>query len=81
MPEGAFNMSTQTLSDLLSVAQVADELNCSTDTVRRMIARGELRAFRYGSTSRLIRIDRRDLDRLRTPVTMISDVLGSGDAA
>ena len=43
-----------------------------------MIARGELRAYRYGP--RLIRIDPADLAALREPVTSLAD-LRIGDAA
>lgn len=62
----------------LTIAQVADELQSSPDTVRRMIARGELRAYRYGQ--RIIRIDRADLDKMRKPVTRVDEFMG-GDAA
>lgn len=62
----------------LTIPDVAKVLNCSTDTVRRMITRGELRAYRYGP--RLIRIDPADLAALREPVTSLAD-LRAGDAA
>lgn len=62
----------------LTVPDVAESLQCSTATVRRMISRGGLRAFRFPG-SRLIRIDPRDLDKIRKPVTRISE--GLGDAA
>lgn len=54
-------------SELVTVREAATYLNCSTDTIRRMIERGELPAWRYGP--RIIRIDRSDVDRLRHPVT------------
>jgi excisionase family DNA binding protein len=54
----------------LSITEVAHNLNCSDDTVRRMISRGELRAYRVGS-SRLIRIKRADLERAMRPVTRL----------
>lgn len=63
----------------LTVEQVAELLACKPVTVRRMISRGGLRAFRFPG-SRLIRIDPRDLDKVRKPVTRISAALG-GDAA
>lgn len=72
-------MSSSTLSLALSVAQVAAEIQCSPKTVRNMIARGELRAYRYGKTSRIIRIDRRDLERIKRPVTNLADLVGTGD--
>ncbi|KZE65742.1 hypothetical protein AWM60_10350 [Micrococcus aloeverae] len=62
----------------LTIPDVARALNCSPDTVRRMIARGELRAYRYGP--KLIRIDPADLAALREPVTSLAD-LRAGDAA
>ncbi len=51
---------------MLSVEQAAETLNCSTDTVRRMIANGKLRAFRVG---RLIRLRPEDLQKSLKPVT------------
>jgi excisionase family DNA binding protein len=56
----------------LTIQQVADELQVHTATVRRMISRGELRAYRYG-TSQVIRVDRADLNKLRRPVTTLAD--------
>ncbi|MPM60062.1 hypothetical protein SDC9_106909 [bioreactor metagenome] len=49
------------------MAQAAEWLQCSVFTIRRMIERGELRAYRYGP--RIIRVDLADLQRLRRPVT------------
>lgn len=69
---------TTSPGNLLSIEDVAQILACSTKSVRRLISRGDLPAYRYGP--RLIRIDPRDLDKLRQPVTRISEVLG-GDAA
>lgn len=43
----------------LSPSVIAEEWDCSTDTVLRAVQRGDLPAFRYG---RLIRIRRSDLD-------------------
>ncbi|GAA1859024.1 helix-turn-helix domain-containing protein [Myceligenerans crystallogenes] len=50
----------------LTIAQVAERLQCSPDTVRREIARGNLKAVRFG---RLIRIRESDLDRAQRAVT------------
>lgn len=61
--------ATTALSTYLTVAQTAQTLSCSTDTVRRMISRGELRARRFG---RLIRIAADDLGRAGRPVTSVS---------
>ena len=47
------------MADLLTVAEVADELRVSTMTVYRLIQRNELPALRIG---RSYRIDREDLD-------------------
>lgn len=66
--------------DFLTVEQAARLLQCQTKTVRRMISRGELRAFRPGK-ARLIRIARQDLERALRPVTNVADLVGAGDAA
>lgn len=50
----------------LTIAQVAERLQCSPDTVRREIARGRLKAIRFG---RLIRIRESDLARAQRAVT------------
>jgi len=68
----------KSVSDL-SLDQTAHELGCSRDTVRRMIARGELKAYRVGK--RLIRIRRRDLERAMRPVTRVDLVTAGGDSA
>lgn len=52
---------------LLTIPDVADYLACSPKTVRRMIADGKLKAYRYG---RLIRIHPRDAARAGKPVTI-----------
>ena len=51
-----------------SVRAGADQANVSTKTIRRLIARGELAAYRVGST-RSIKIDLDELDGLLRPVT------------
>lgn len=51
----------------LSLDAVAAELDISPHTVRRMIARGELKAVRVGK--RVIRVRRSDLERALQPVT------------
>lgn len=63
----------------LTIEDAADLLQCSSITIRRMISRGGLKAYRFPG-SRLIRIDPRDLDKVRKPVTRISEALG-GKAA
>lgn len=67
------SISLDDRDSMLSIGDAASLLACSSDTVRRMIARGELRAFRAG---RLIRIRRRDLERALRPVTKISSGYG-----
>lgn len=69
--------TTTPAATLYTVSGAAERLNVSTDTVRRMIARGELKAYRYGP--RLIRIDPADLEALRQPVTSLA-ALRAGDA-
>jgi excisionase family DNA binding protein len=61
---------------LETVSSAAEYLGVSTKTLRRMIARGDLRAFRMGS--RMIRVDRAELDELLRPIPTVG---GSGDAA
>lgn len=61
-------MSTAVADPLLTIDQAAERLNCSTDTIRRQIADGKLRAFRFG---RSIRIKPRDLERSLRPVTSL----------
>lgn len=67
-------------SDFLSIADAASPavLDCHPDTIRRMISRGELRAYRVG---RLIRIKRADLDKALKPVTNAADIRGGGRVA
>ncbi len=70
-------MGSSISSKPLTIPQTAEYLQCSNDTVRRMISRGELKASRFGP--RMIRIDPLDLEKVRKPVTNIAEVLG--DAA
>lgn len=67
--------NTNASPDSLTISAAADELGCSHDTVRRMIARGDLRAYRVGA--RLIRIRRMDLERAMKPVTRV-DLVSTG---
>jgi len=75
MPEGVFS-----LQQFITIEQAAEQLACTHWTIRRMISRGELRAYRFGK-ARMIRIDPRDLDRIKRPVTNVADLVGAGDAA
>lgn len=63
----------------LTIAQAAEALATSTSTIRRMISRGELRAYRYGP--RLIRIDPADLQAIRQQVNPVGYAARGGDAA
>lgn len=70
-------MSTQTITpEYLSIDDAAKALDCSRDTVRREISRGNLKAVRFG---RLIRIRRADLDKAMRPVTN-AHTLAGGDS-
>lgn len=59
--ERPVNVTTQNHRPPLTVNQGAEYLQVHPITVRRLIERGELRAFRVG---RSIRIDPRELDKL-----------------
>lgn len=65
------------LAHQLTLQETAERLNVSTNTVRRMIAAGDLKAYRYGP--RLIRIDPADILAAREPVTSLA-ALRAGDA-
>jgi excisionase family DNA binding protein len=51
----------------VTLARGADCADCSTKTLRRAIARGELRAYRLGN-SRAIRLDLAELDAWMRPI-------------
>ena len=51
-------MSTKPMARFYTVAQIADLLKVSTRSVRRWIAKGDLRAHRFG---RQVRISETDL--------------------
>lgn len=53
----------------LTLPEVADTLRLSESTVRRMISRGDLRAYRIG---RHLRIDPADLAKARVPATPLN---------
>lgn len=65
-------------SPLWSIERTAEHLDCSRDTIRRMISRGELPARRFG---RLIRIDPADLRKASKPITNAADLRGGGGVA
>ena len=51
--------------ELLQVQQAAEVGNCSPNTIRNLISRGDLTAYRFGP--RMIRIRRQDLEALLQP--------------
>ena len=54
------------LNAQLTLAEAADVLGVSLSTMRRLISRGELRAYYYGP--RVLRIDPADLRKMRREV-------------
>ena len=60
---------TTPITTYLTISQVAEALTCSPDTVRRLIAKGEMRAVRFG---RLIRVATSEVTRAGRPVTTLS---------
>ncbi|MCV7695595.1 helix-turn-helix domain-containing protein [Micrococcus luteus] len=67
----------------LTMVQSADLLQVSRDTIRRLIASGDLKAYRIGPSTnrrRPIRVDRDSLLALREPVTSLA-ALKAGEAA
>ena len=46
---------------LLTVSEVAERLNCSSKTVRRLIVTGDLEAVRIGPAGRLVRVSEQAL--------------------
>lgn len=64
----------------LTIKQAAEYTGTSESSVRRWIARGELRAFKYGP--RAIRIELADLRKMRREVNPSTfSALNGGDAA
>lgn len=77
MPERGAN--TLTAPEYVSIAYAAEQvLDCHHSTVRKMIAKGELKAYRVG---RLIRIKRSDLEKQLKPVTGAAAYVGGGAVA
>jgi excisionase family DNA binding protein len=54
----------ETISDYFTIAQTAEKLQVSPNTIRNLITRGDLKAERIG---RIIRIRKETLDALLTP--------------
>lgn len=79
MSSGTFSHlrpDNNSLERQLTIAEVADLTGTSQPTVRRWIARGQLRAYRYGP--RNIRIDPADLRAMRKEVNPITFAHVSG---
>lgn len=49
----------------VSIREFSEQMDWSQDTTRRLIASGDIRAYRYGP--KLIRIDVEELHRMRRP--------------
>lgn len=67
-----------TLTPELSIAEICKVKDVSPSTVRRWIARGELRAYRY--SDRTIRIAVADLEAMRTEVNPVTFAKVNGDS-
>lgn len=63
-------------SSLVSINEAADTLAVNHMTVRRMIQRGELPAYRVGK-SRAIRIKTSDIEKMLRPVTPLAEVVAN----
>jgi excisionase family DNA binding protein len=61
---------TDPKSESLTIADVAKLLSLSTATIRNMIFKGELMAYRLGVSGRIIRILKSDVDALWKPLTI-----------
>jgi excisionase family DNA binding protein len=71
-------MTEQFRRKLMSIESAANYLDCSTKTVRRRIASGDLPAYRVGSTH-VIRVDLSEVDALLKPIPTAGS--GGGHAA
>jgi excisionase family DNA binding protein len=60
-------MTAQPRRRLMSIESAAAYLDCSTKTIRRRIASGDLRAYRLAS-SRVIRVDLAEVDAMLKPI-------------
>jgi len=68
-------MSTRTpnrsVRRLESIPGAADYLGVCTKTIRRMISRGEIRAFRVGP--KILRVDLNEIDAMLRPIPSAKD--------
>lgn len=58
------------MSNLITLTEAANELGCSSRTVRRYIADGRVEAVRVGH--RMIRVNRRSLQAILAPMGMVA---------
>lgn len=72
-------MVDKTEPEHFTVKSAAEFLACDPWTIRRAIARGDIKAYRLKNT-KVIRIRRRDLERAMRPVTPVAANLGDDDA-
>ncbi len=64
--------NSRTGRQLMTVAEAAEYWRVDHKTIRRMIARGDLPAYRIGA-GRLLRIDRTDLERATRRIPSAGD--------
>ena len=64
--------------DLITIAIAAETCNVSGRTIRRRIADGSLTGYRVGS--RLIRVERAEVEKLLRPVPVTGHYGGNGSA-
>jgi excisionase family DNA binding protein len=64
-------MTEQFRRKLISIRAAADWADCSDKTIRRRIASGDLRAYRFGP--RAIRVDMAEVDALLKPIPTAGD--------
>ena len=58
-------MTNQVDSELITINQAAEILNCHANTIRNAMLSGKLKAQRYGA--RMVRLDKQDVLALLTP--------------
>jgi excisionase family DNA binding protein len=62
--------AVQAPQELISIQQAARDKSVHPDTIRRRIASGQLRAYRFGN--RLIRVNPSEVDALLRPIPTVS---------
>lgn len=61
------NQTLQSPTPQLTITEAAKQLGVCANTIRKWITSGELKAYRYGTDGRIVRIKQSDLDNLGTP--------------